>query len=344
MRLLAISLTLVLASCSGGRVRVSSIDEAPGLVRDGVIELSRESGLRNAGYKARVVRPPQRWISLDPSVDERGVWVECGLAPGDDDLFEPLGPVLFDTGYQGFLSLPMGHPMAGRVWLSDQLSPSPEDAKTMAPGTWWGGAAAGFLVGGIVTSPMPLVVSVWGVPKSWQSPLLGQRWVETVSAVWIDVNKQAIEVTYDDKAAQERVAERGGVLFEVPWIQAESGVRLLDVVVGERSHRTMIDTGSTHELLLFSTPPAELGSLNPEQAKTVTSKGFQPGMIGTVPVTLTVGPGVFDDVEISWFESPGSVPNQNSEVEAVLGVPFLQRGPVLLDMRQNRIVFFSGAD
>jgi len=49
-------------------------------------------------------------------------------------------------------------------------------------------------------------------------------------------------------------------------------------------------------------------------------------------------------VEISWFESPGSVPNQNSEVEAVLGVPFLQRGPVLLDMRQNRIVFFSGAD
>jgi len=214
----------------------------------------------------------------------------------------------------------------------------------MAPGTWWGGAASGFLVGGILTSPMPLVVSVWGVPGSWRSPLLGQQWVELLSAVWIDVNKGSVEVTFDDEAAEIRKAEHPGAWVEVPWIETEPGERMIEVAFGGRVYRSQLDTGSSNEFLLIEAPPAFLARPGAQRQRTMTTMGFRTLRSAIVPVAIEIGAKQTDGVQLSWFERAEDFPIDDTRIEAVIGLPFLARGPVLLDVRHDRVVFFFDTD
>lgn len=335
-------LLLGLPSCAGIRApALSPVAHAPDSVRDG-LTLDLTSDQPSARFRLTVYVPPEDWIRLGVVIENNRVFSEGRFAHNDDDPFERVGRLLVDTGFNGHLHVPLGHPVAGRAWVSAELGRRRSTTLTGRHAAWTG-AGSGLEISGIVVSPIPMTVATVTGGRALPAPLLGQSWFDLAEATWIDLDAGTIAVSFEQGAARAMIRNNPDAWIGLAWKKtAPDGHRFVPIRVGDQTYDAVIDTGSVAEVLLDAPHPPPFVDRPWVRANLRGGLGSIFHAKSAVPVRI--GDLAVHDVRIAWTARPSGLfaDAVAGRPFAVLGVPFLRRFPVLLDHRNDRAYFFAG--
>lgn len=346
MRLLFFLCCAYIPSCvNASRPALSTIQHAPESVRESiVIDISGSSPRIIISISLFTPTDKLAWIDQGIEIEQDRVFLDGKIALNDDDKLTSLGRVLVDTGFNGYLGLPVNHWVVECAWISAELGKRSVEALG-GRRAMWAGALAGFVANGVLVSPVPL--TVMGDPWGWEgrtAPSIGQLWFDLAEATWIDLSVETIAVSFQSNIVRDTVSKKPELWVGVPWEKTvPDGHRFISLYIGGQIYYAIIDTGSVGDLFLETSHPPFFVDKPWVRSRLA---GAQLGSLfrATSKLPVSIGGIEVEEVEITWRSRPSrlfadSHPGQSF---ALLGVPFLRRFPVLLDHRNNRAYFYIG--
>lgn len=334
----------MLASCAPLQSPpLSTIDQAPQSIREAVTLTEQESGPHTVHYNFQLMHP-EGWIDLKPVYDEDMLFVPGSFAYGDDDPFTRIERIRVDTGANGFFSIPLGHDRAEGVWLSEELGEGTSATLTGTKRTWTG-VGSGLGIETVNTFPIPLTVIEVADSQLAQTPVLGQAWFELTNAVWIDPEGETLAVSFEPDAASQLVEPHPECWVTLTWRAAKpNGHRFVPVSIADETFEAIIDTGAQGFLFIDTAHPPKFVGKPWGRGDLITGARRGTMFVATSLEPLQLGTLTIEHFMIAWSPRPMADPLETPQGHpyAILGIPFMQQYPVLLDPENDLAHFFVG--
>lgn len=317
---------------------LKAIEGAPPFVQQGILIGRDEHGELTQSLRISLRKNPDPWMRVPAQMDG-DKWVTTGLLDPGDDLPPVIETFIIDTGSFGFLTIPRRRHFVDRLWLSDTGLGNTATAVEQAV-VYYGGADT-FVLPGVLMAPVPLkVVNDDAVPILRNRSILGLEVLALARAVLIDPAGSQMLLSFDSEQSETVRLHAPDVWITAEWPRSPIGLRTLSVSIDGQVFKAIIDTGADNWIVLrsgqtprFVTGPITKGTIRAfrGRASLYAARSAYPMLIGEFAFALP---------EVAWYRDPNQA--RQSFQPAILGLPFFQSYPTILDFENDRVLFFVG--